>query len=31
MKNTVELGKIRRLSDSWARIDSRYGGTSDSD
>jgi hypothetical protein len=30
MKNTVELGKVRRPSDNWARIDSRDGGIGDS-
>jgi hypothetical protein len=30
MKNTIELGKIRRPSNSWAKIDSRDGGTGDS-
>jgi ribosomal protein L21E len=27
MQNIVELGKVKRPSDSWARIDSRDGGT----
>jgi hypothetical protein len=30
-ENTVDLGKVRRLSDNWAKIDSIDGGTSDSD
>jgi hypothetical protein len=31
MKDTIELVKVRRLSDNRAKIDSRDGGTSDSD